>query len=60
MPLDDDPDRAISAGAARRLVRYAKANHLPAQVAYDIGVVIGRLARFEGSDWLDPPARADK
>lgn len=60
MSLDDDPDRAISAGAARRLWRYVKANHLPAQVEFDIGVVLGRLTIFEGPDWLDPPGNEEK
>lgn len=46
---------SLSAGvSARRVVQWLKATNLeiPVQVSFDIGVVIGRLSSFEGSDWL--------
>jgi hypothetical protein len=60
MTEDESDRKAMSAAAAKRLYIYVKSNDLPAQVAMDIGVVIGRLSYLEGpgwqtSDWNIPP-----
>jgi hypothetical protein len=51
MTEDESDRKAMSAAAAKRLYAYVKSTDLPAQVAMDIGIVIGRLSDLEGPGW---------